>query len=354
MDSHPKKSYNDKSYHDKKKHDNATSLDEILVNYKKLNINPRNFTSYFFIDRYSIIYMSNVQLTNPCETSFKYNVMDTFNETFEFKYNIKSITKLNEVNIENYTSLLRQFVANRHPPYLCIVKNQLSTFVKEILTNNISRDKTLSLKNMNDLLFQIFITLYCIYKNKFTITNIILYHIFTTSPVTLVYKIGNLQFILNDVYVFPFFSINDNSIITDVSTFTNPDQEITDSYNKQAMLILNSLYNHMFPYTQEKTCECLLAHLIMLFANKSNICRFDVMTDKKNNKYINEFCLKEKIIGNVYKYGEHTVVSLGNNLFFNMNTGFIETLNKDDLILLYDIKDTKPDKAQAPIFTFEI
>jgi hypothetical protein len=171
----------------------------------------------------------------------------------------------------------------------------------------------------------------------------------------LIYKIGNLQFTLENVVVFPFFSIDNSTILTNLNNDIDYDKKITDSYNELVTLMFNGRYNNnMFPYIQKNTCECLLSHLLLVYSNISNICRFDIVNDKKGNKYLNEFCLKEKNIGNVYKMDNDILVFVGNKLFYNLNNGNILELDKDDMIYLYDIKEIKPLKSINQTYIFEV
>jgi hypothetical protein len=345
MDKNTKKQQNDKK----------NDIEDNICKYVKLSTGPRNFLSYFFIDRYSIIYMSNKIYNNCYSTRFKYNVLETSTEVCEYYFNSFKITKKNEDLIDNYTDLLRKFVANKNPPYLCIVQNKLDYFIRENIINQLNVDMSLSVKNTNDLIFQILITLYCVYNYKYIFSKFQLLHVFNSSPVTLIYKIGNLQFTLENVVVFPFFSIDNSTILTNLNNDIDYDKKITDSYNELVTLMFNGRYNNnMFPYIQKNTCECLLSHLLLVYSNISNICRFDIVNDKKGNKYLNEFCLKEKNIGNVYKMDNDILVFVGNKLFYNLNNGNILELDKDDMIYLYDIKEIKPLKSINQTYIFEV
>jgi len=343
---------NEKKINYNEKNDEKNNND--IFKFKKLTFGPRNFLSYFFIDRYSILYMSNNLDNDYCTNKVNYNVVEKSTEVCSYYFSTRKITKTNQELIDNYSDLLRKFVANRHPPYLCLLKNKLNIFTIEMITHNIDINIPLSTKNTSDLIFQILITLYCIYKYKFKFTKFNLLHVFSSIPVTLIYKIGNLQFTLEGVNIFPFFSIDNNTIIENLNNDPNYDIKITNSYNELVTLILNARYNNIFPFIEENTCACLLSHLLLLFGSKSNICRFDEINDKKSNKYLNEFCLQEKSIGNVYKKDNDLYIFVGYKKFYNLNNGNILEMDKTDLILLYDIKEIKQSKDVSQVYIFDV
>lgn len=317
----------------------------------KLKSESRNLISYLFLDRYTIIYLATNLKINCSLSKVNYNSLDLTNNSCSYMYTSHLITKKNEVSITNYSNLLRLFVANKNPPMLGILHNRLNIYLKEYFNNKVNLNEQFSIKNIKDVVFQILITLFCIYRHGYSLSNIEIVHIYSSSPATLEYKVGNIIFTLQNVVVFPFFNFLETSDVIK----TNDPIKITESYNNIANLLLNPRYNYHIPLAESDACECILAYLSMEFKNESNLCKFDEINDKRFSKISNKFCLSTPLnYGRVYKFEDSTYIQLNDNLFFNIETGIIENQYANNMVELFELHENRNKNTNITTYKFDV
>lgn len=332
-----------KQQNDNKQLTSFESLDE-LRNYIKLKQTTRSYSLHFFQDRYSILFL--YPIVPGCSySSIHYDIIDISNDRGTYAYTTSKITNKNEESCVNYIRLLRCLVGMNGPPNLAIMHRTNSYFMCEIPGNQLACGRY-SRKNSRDIVFQLMILLMCIYSTKMYIDNMNISVIMLSEPIILIYKIGSIQFTIEDVFAVPI--ICPNQTIFKVSTNNISTIEKYNSYQNIGKKIKSLASDDLaIPYIyNEYISECIFAYLLMEFKDESNICSFEPYENdsRMSNKFISRSCLlAQNTYGDVYldEYTRSILVKVGHDMFYDTNTATIQGANVNDLTRMVSIKEQK-------------
>lgn len=144
------------------------------------------------------------------------------------------------------------------------------------------------------------------------------------EPTNLIYKIGSIQFSLQDVLIVPIIQPISNSF--HMYDNTSSDESRIKSYQTCCDKLRSMLSDDFaVPYIYENNRdinECIFSYLLMEYADESNLCSFEPMIEdlRVSSKYTNRACLSAHATrGNVYfdNNDQSVNVQLNTHFFYN-------------------------------------
>lgn len=320
------------------------SLEQLnkYINLKSLN---RSNALHIFQDRYSILFMYQIK-PGDCEyTMIHYNILDTTTDFGSYTYTTHYISDSNEQSCVQYIRTLRKLIGMNAPPNLALMHQTNNRFMCEI-PSKILASSRFSKKNSRDIVFQFLFILSCMYSCDSYIDGINISTVLLEEPTNLIYKIGSIQFSLQDVLIVPIIQPISNSF--HMYDNTSSDESRIKSYQTCCDKLRSMLSDDFaVPYIYENNRdinECIFSYLLMEYADESNLCSFEPMIEdlRVSSKYTNRACLSAHATrGNVYfdNNDQSVNVQLNTHFFYNSTKKIIEPKNSHDMTQMISIKE---------------
>lgn len=330
-----------------------------LKNFVKLKMTNRNYALHLLQDRYSILFM--YPISPGCEyTSIYYDIMDTTNDRGSYIYTTHYITENNEMYCTQYIQTLRRLIGMGAPPNLSLMHRTNGFYMCELVTNSLLINKY-SPKNNRDIIFQVLASLICLYSCDSYIDNLNITAVVLNEPVNLTYKIGSVEFMLEDVMVIPIFRPANNFKIYQKAG--SPITTLQNVYESTAINLKMLLSNDLaVPYIKSQDIiECIFAYLLMEYKEESNLCKFEPAVEdlRISNKYVNRACLLERYYrGNVFydDQSREIYVQLNESLCYMPKFATIVNMTTTGLTQMISVKESamkmKPKHMTVRSFSF--
>lgn len=317
---------------------------EQLNNYIKLKSLNRSNALHLFQDRYSILFMYPIKPGDCNYTIIHYNILDTTTDFGSYAYTTHYISNLNEQSCVQYIRTLRKLIGMNAPPNLALMHQTSNRFMCEVPSKMIASSR-FSKKNSRDIVFQFLFILSCMYSCDSYIDGINISTVLLQEPTNLIYRIGSIQFTLQDVLIVPIiqpiansFRIYDNG---------SSEQDRIKSYQTccdKLRSILSDDFAVPYIFDNKNINECIFSYLLMEYSDESNLCSFEPMIEdlRVSNKYTNRACLSAIADrGNVYfdNVDQSVKVQLNKDYFYNSKNYYIEPKNVHDMTQMISIKE---------------